>query len=207
VIANFVRRPVGALEIAADVVRLLGLVSVIVAAVWWEPTDAGVLALVLPALLLPRFVGVHPAFDVVYGTVLLVAAWSNVFDLYTRIPWWDLAVHFTCTGVVAAIVSLLLARLGVIAAPRSPDVTLVAAVVLTTLFGLAASGVWEMIEWFGKEFVSGDIFVEYDDTIGDMAIGGFGALLAGFALALLPLHRYRSPDALDRRNAERLPVG
>jgi hypothetical protein len=204
VIPNFLRRPVGALEIAADVVRILGLLSVVAAAIGWEPTDAGVLALVLPAILLPRFIGVHPGFDIVFGVVLLVAAWSNVFDLYTLISWWDLAVHFACTGVVAILVSLLLARVGVIASPRSPDVTLASSLVLTTLFGLAASAVWEMIEWLGKEFVSSDIFVEYDDTIGDMAIGGLGALVAGFAIAALPLHRYRSPDATDRRRAERL---
>lgn len=206
-IATFLRRPVGPLEIAADGVRVLAFVSVIAAAIWWEPTDAGVLALALPAVLLPRFVGVHPGFDVVYGLVILVAAWSNVFDLYTIIGWWDLAVHFTCTGVVAILVSLLLARLGVIAAPRSPDVTVASTLVLTTIIGLAASAVWEMVEWIGKEFVSSEIFVEYDDTIGDMAVGGFGALAAGLALALLPLHRYRSPDADDRRRAERLAIG
>ncbi|RUR01708.1 hypothetical protein [Labedella endophytica] len=206
-IANFLRRPVGAVEILADVVRLVGLLSVLVAFIWWEPTDAGVLALVLPALLLPRFIGVHPGFDVVYGVILLVAGWSNVFDLYTSISWWDLAVHVACTGVVAVLVFLLLARLGIIASPRGSDVTVASTIVLTTIFGLAASAVWEMIEWLGKEFVSSDIFVEYDDTIGDMAVGGLGALAAGVALALLPLHRYRSPDARDRRRAERLRVG
>lgn len=206
-IANFLRRPIGPLEFTADAVRLVGLLSVIVAAVWWEPTDAGVLALALPAILLPRFIGVHPGFDIVYGAIILVAAWSSVFDLYTSIAWWDLAVHFACTGVVAALVSLLLARLGIIAAPRSRDVTVAATLVLTTVIGLAASAVWEMIEWIGKEFVSDDIFVAYDDTIGDMAIGGLGALVAGFALALLPLHRYRSPDAADRRRADRLTLG
>ena len=139
--------------------------------------------------------------------VLLVAAWSNVFDLYTRISWWDLAVHFTCTGVVAVLVSLLLARLGIVAAPRSRELTVIATIVLTTLFGLAASAVWEMIEWLGKEFVSSDIFVEYNDTIGDMAVGGLGALVAGVALAVLPLHRYREPDARDRRRADRLRIG
>lgn len=206
-IENFLRRPVGTGELLADAVRVAGVLSVLAAALWWSATDAGVLALVLPALLLPRFVGVHPAFDVVYGVVLLIAAWSNVFDLYTTISWWDLAVHFTCTGVVAALLAMLLARLGIVSAPRNPDMTLTAAVVLATLFGLAASAVWEMIEWVGKEFVSSDIFVEYRDTIGDMAVGGLGAFVAGFALARLPLHRYRSPDARDRRRAERITLG
>jgi hypothetical protein len=192
VIANFLRPPRGAGEWIADSVRVLGALSVIAAFLWWSITDAGVLALVLPALLLPRFVGVHPLFDTVYGVTLLVAAWSNVFDLYTSIWWWDIVVHFVCTAVVAVMVYLLLARLRMLVSPADRTFTLGAAVVLTTAFGLAGSAVWEMVEWLGKTFISTDIFVAYDDTIGDMAIGGLGALCAGLALWFLPLHRSRA---------------
>ncbi|RWZ52994.1 hypothetical protein ELQ90_03420 [Labedella phragmitis] len=182
-IENFLRRPHGRTALAADVVRVLGLLSVVAAAVWWSATDAGVLALVLPALLLPRFIAARPLVDLVYGIVLLVAAWSNVFDLYTSISWWDLAVHLACTGVVAAMLFLLLTRVEIITAPASGPAAAAVPIVLTALIGLAASAVWEMIEWLGKAFVSDDIFVAYDDTIADMAIGGLGALLAGVALA------------------------
>jgi hypothetical protein len=78
--------------------------------------------------------------------------------------------------------------------PADRTFTLGAAVVLTTAFGLAGSAVWEMVEWLGKTFISTDIFVAYDDTIGDMAVGGLGALCAGLALWLLPLHRGRAQD-------------
>ncbi|MCS5713962.1 hypothetical protein NVV95_05290 [Herbiconiux sp. CPCC 205716] len=178
-IQNFLRPPHGAAEWAADAVRVLALLSVVAAFVWWEPTDAGVLALVFPGVVLPRFVGVHPLFDIGYGVVLLVAAWSNVFDLYTRIWWWDIAVHLVATGVVAVLAFLLVARLGLVA--LSPG----ARVVLCAAFGLAASALWEMVEWLGKTFVSSSIFVTYDDTIGDMAVGGVGALGAGVVLAVL----------------------
>jgi len=194
-IGTFLRRPHGAGEVTADLVRLLGLVSVVVAGLWWSPTDAGVLALVLPGLLLPRFVGVNPLFDVAFGVVLLVAGWSNVFDLYTAVAWWDLVVHFACTGVSAAMVYLLLARLEIITDPQSRRFTFAIALVLTTCIGLAASAVWEMVEWLGHTFVSREIFVAYDDTIGDMTIGGVGALLAGLALKALPLHRARLHDS------------
>jgi hypothetical protein len=189
VIETFLRRPHGPAEYTADAVRVLGLVSVVAAFVWWSATDAGVLALVLPGLLLPRFVGVQPVFDVVFGVTLLVAAWSNVFDLYTTVSWWDLVVHFVCTGVIAAMAYLLLARLGMLVPPQAPGFTLAAALVLTTCLGLAGSAVWEMVEWLGKTFISSEIFVAYDDTIGDMAVGGLGALVAGVALGTLPLHR------------------
>jgi hypothetical protein len=194
VIETFLRPPRGALAVAADAVRVLGLLSVVAAFVWWSLTDAGVLALVLPALLLPRFVGVHPAFEIGYGVALLVAAWSNVFDLYTSIWWWDILVHFVCTGVIAVMAYLLLARVRMLVPPDSPGFTLAHALVLCTALGLAASALWEMVEWLGKTYISSAIFVAYDDTIGDLAVGGLGALVAGAALRLLPLGRGPAPD-------------
>lgn len=184
---NFLRPPHGAAEWFADAMRALALVSVVAAFIWWEPTDAGVLALVLPGVVLPRFVGVHPLFDIVYSLVLLVAAWSNVFDLYTSIWWWDIAVHVTATGVVAVMAYLFFARLGMLVDPASRSFTLGTALVLCTALGLGASAVWEMVEWLGKTYISSSIFVAYDDTIGDMAVGGLGALIAGALLRALPL--------------------
>jgi hypothetical protein len=192
-IENFLRRPQTAAEVTADALRVAGLIGVLVAAVWWTPTDAGVLAFTLPGLLIPRFVGVRPWFDITYCVTLLVAAWSNVFDLYTRLVAWDLVVHLMCTGVLAAVLYLLLARLGIVADPDDERVPVVTAVITTTVIGLAVSALWEMVEWFGHAFLSDEIFVAYEDTIADLAIGGLGAVLAGFAIAYLPVWRRRSP--------------
>ena len=180
-IETFLRWPHGASAILADLLRLIGLVSVPVAAVFFEATDAGVLAFVLPALLLPRFIGVPSGFDIAYCTVLLVAAWSNVFDLYTSVVWWDIPVHFCCTGVIAVMLYLLLARVGVVPEPATGRRA--TAIVLTLALGLAVSALWEMVEWFGHAVISSAIFVEYNDTIGDMAVGGLGSLLAGALLS------------------------
>ncbi|MDO9397175.1 MAG: hypothetical protein Q7T71_11565 [Herbiconiux sp.] len=182
-IERFLRRPSGPGEVVADLLRMLGAVGVVVAAVWFSPTDAGVLAFVLPGLLLPRFLGARWGFDIAYCVTLLAAGWSNVLDLYTRVPWWDIVVHVACTGVIAAMVHLLLVRTGVIVEPPGPRAARVAPVVLTLMIGLAVSALWEMVEWFGKAFISASIFVAYDDTIGDMAVGGLGALAAGFVVA------------------------
>lgn len=190
-IENFLRLPQTGGEIVADAVRVLGVLSVVIAAIWFELTDAGVLAFALPGLLIPRFVGVRAGPDITFCLTLLVAAWSNVFDLYTRIAWWDLAVHFVCTGVVAAILYLLLSRLGVVPAPGRQAV--LGAVLLTAMLGLAMSAIWEMVEWIGHAYISEAIFVAYDDTIADMAVGGLGALLAGFAVSYVSLLR---PEAV-----------
>lgn len=181
-ITNFLRPPRTLGEWAADGIRVLGLVSVVVAAIGWQVTDAGVLAFALPALCVPRFLGMRPSADIVTGVVVLVAAWSNVIDLYTTVPDWDLLLHFAGTGVLTVCAMLALARFGALPAPRSADATAAGTVVVAVAVGLALSAVWEMVEWAGWLFISDEIFVGYQDTIGDMAIGGVGAAVAGLVL-------------------------
>jgi hypothetical protein len=192
VIEEFLRRPRTPAEYAADALRVIGAMGVVVAAVAFGATDAGVLAFVLPGLLLPRFLGARSGFDIVYCLLLLVAGWSNVLDLYTSIAWWDVAVHFACTGVIAAMLYLLLARLVIVAEPSDPRFTVASGIVLVTVIGLALSALWEMVEWFGHAVISSDIFVAYDDTIGDMAMGGLGSIAAGVVLATVRLTRRQS---------------
>ncbi|MCT1479130.1 hypothetical protein [Microbacterium sp. p3-SID336] len=186
---DFLRPPRTVAEYGADLIRVLGILSVLVAAIWSTATDAGILALALPALMLPRMLGMRGGADLAVGAIVLVAAASNVFDLYRSIPGWDLVVHFLCTGAIAATGYLVLARAGIVVpqgsaafAPRVP-------LVVCTTLGLAVSAVWEMIEWAGRTFVTDEIFVTYQDTIGDMALGGLGALAAGVVVASVHLER------------------
>ena len=196
-IRNFLRAPASPAALVADLIRVVGVVSIVVALVWFDLTDAGVLAFTLPGLLLPRFIGARPWFDITCQVTLLVAAWSNVFDLYTRIEWWDLLIHFLCTGVVAAMTYLLLADVKIVPAPGEPNFTVTTGMVITAAFGLALSAIWEMVEWLGHTFISSKIFVAYDDTIADMAVGAVGAICAGLAIAFLPLARQ------DHQHAEK----
>ncbi|MDZ8172566.1 hypothetical protein [Microbacterium xanthum] len=184
---NFLRPARTPTAVAADAVRVIGLMGVVVAFVLYEPTDAGILAFTLPGLMLPRFVAMRPAADLLFGVILLTAAWSNVYDLYTTVPAWDLVVHFAATGAITVATYLLLAHARVVApatghpgARRSP-------LVLSPIIGLAVSALWEMVEWAGREFVTDSIYVTYADTIGDMAIGAVGAASAGVLLAVMRL--------------------
>lgn len=178
-IDDFLRRPSGPVEFAADGVRALAAVSVLIAAIWFRVTDAGILALTLPVILLPRFLAAPAPFDLAFGLALLVAAWSNVLDLYTLVLGWDLLVHLVCTGLIAGLLYLMLDRARLVADHRR------SALVLTTVLALAAAAVWEMIEWFGQAVIDPSIYVTYDDTITDMAAGGVGGVLAGVAMTVL----------------------
>lgn len=186
-IARFLRRPTGVTEWAADTLRAVGVLSVAVAALGWTITDAGILALALPALFLPRFLGVRAGFDLGYGITVLVAAWSNVLDLYRTVEGWDLVVHFACTGVIALVLYVLAVRLRVVGHPGGGELPARIPLTVVPVTGLAISAVWEMIEWAGYTFVSEDIFVAYVDTIGDMAAGGLGAIAAGVVASRLRL--------------------
>jgi Predicted membrane protein (DUF2238) len=186
---NFLRAPQNAGDYTADLVRVIGLLGVIAAGIWWTWTDAGILALALPAVLVPRSLGTRAWFDITFGVVVLAAAWSNVLDLYTTVPGWDTVLHFTCTGLIATVAYLLLARVGIVPPARDATVGRRSAIVLGVIIALAASAIWELVEWAGYTFVSDDIFVAYADTIGDMAAGGLGGLAGGLLLAFLPIVR------------------
>jgi hypothetical protein len=187
-IEDFLRPPASVAEWFADAIRAIGVLSVLAAAVWWSMTDAGILALALPALLAPRFAGTRPTLDAGFGALVLIAAWSNVLDLYTTIPGWDLAVHFAATGAIATVLFVILARLQVVETGMRARVPLV----LIPALGLALSALWEMVEWAGKTFITDEIFVTYQDTIGDMAFGGLGALSAGWIATRVRLVRIRT---------------
>lgn len=195
--AHFLRPPETLWEWVADGIRVIGLLSVIAAFAWWTVTDAGILALALPALLVPRLLGSTAGFDVVYGVTVLVAAWSNVIDLYRSVAWWDILVHVVATGLIAAALHLAFQRFRIAPGPDAPGR---ATVVLVTIIGLAISAVWEMIEWLGKTFLAPDIFVTYQDTIGDMAVGGLGSLLVGILLTRITIDR-AATSAADRKES------
>ena len=186
-IDRFLAPPRGAGAWTADAVRLLGLLGVLAAFLWWAPGDGGIVALSMLALVVPRFAGVRPGFDIAFCVTVLVAAWSNVLDLYESLAVWDLVVHVVCTGMLATMAYVVLARLGIVPVPLADGTRRATPVVLVTVLGLALSAVWEMLEWAGRTLIAPDIFVTYQDTIGDMAAGGLGAVVAGFVVSRVGL--------------------
>ena len=167
--------------VPADLVRVAGAVSLVVALVWRGPVDAALMALVLGGLMVPRVLGAPQPLDVAYGAALIVAAWCGALDVYQAVWWSDLALHLVATGLVAAIAYLALVRRGAVPDPRGPHGPR-GVVVVTTALGLGLSVLWEIAEYLGNKHVDPTIYVEYADTIEDMAIGGLGSAVAGLAL-------------------------
>ncbi len=198
-IQNFLRPPQTVAEIAADGVRVLGVVSVVVAVVWFTLLDAGVVAFALPALMIPRFLALRAGYDIAIGVSVLVAAWSNVFGLYRSVPGWDLVVHGVASAAIALMVLVLLDELDVLRNPAESRHPLVAGLVLGGGLALALGSLWEMVEWFGRNVITDDIYVTYNDTIADLAADGIGGLAAGAAVALTRVtRRDRAPVSAKR---------
>jgi hypothetical protein len=186
IIANVTRPPSGAGELAADITRVLGLVSTAVAAVALSFPDFAMFALILFGLSLARALRLRPALDVAFCATLLVAGWSSTLDLYTTVPGWDLLVHFVANGVIAAVAFLLYTAASASARGMAArGMSRGDVVLLTTSFGLALAAIWEMAEWAGHTYIDSTIYVEYADTIGDMVAGGLGAVLAGLLMRFL----------------------
>ena len=182
---NLKRPPRTAAEWIADAVRAAAIVGVLVAAFTLPATDTAVLSMTLPAVMLSRMLGLRAGVDLAVCVTVIVAAGSNVIDLYRAWTGWDLVVHAVCTGVLAAVALVVLDDTGTVARTgrrRTP-------VVVATIAGLALSAVWEMVEWFGYRFITDSIFVTYDDTIGDMVAGGIGAFAVGILASRFRLTR------------------
>ena len=182
-VETFLRLPRDAAEFLADALRVMGLISGVVAGVAHGPLQFAVFGLVALGLVLPRFLGVRPALDITTALVLLVAAWANALDLYVLTPPIDIPVHLLLNGVIAALAVVLFQRVDLL--PALPPRALV---LVTVAVGVTAGVLWELGEWAGNRFLDPSILVGYDDTIGDLVVGGMGALLAGLAMPWVTAH-------------------
>jgi hypothetical protein len=196
---TFRRPPESPAEFAADGVRVLGVLSLAIALVLFGAQAIAAFSLVIVGQMVPRMLGMRPGLDITIGVVLLVAGWSNVLNLYTTVPGWDLLVHFFANGFAAAMLYLLFVRLT--GGPHGPPVvrTSPTVVILTTAFGLSVGVLWELFEWLAHR-VDETVFVAYNDTIGDLTAGGLGSLLAGFTMTFLA-----APARSPRRTSTLVP--
>ncbi|AZZ47838.1 hypothetical protein C5C31_03300 [Rathayibacter rathayi] len=178
-VKTFLQSPRTRGEWTADGIRAVGAASIVAASIGWTLIDVAVLALAAIGLALPRFLGIRPALDAAFGVALLVASWSSVLGLYEAWPQWDLVVHCVLNGLIAAVAYIVAARAGVVPTVSGERGPLAPAVVLCACFGTTAGVLWEWGEWAGHRFIDSSIVVGYEDTLGDLAAGALGSVLAG----------------------------
>jgi hypothetical protein len=174
-------------RLAADVVRVVGVLSFLGALGTGKGVAAALFALVLLGLTLLRLL-TRPGIDVATGAMLVAAAWASLLDLYVRFSWLDVPVHVLATGLGAAALFEALVTVGVLTAATAtyPRRARLGAAVVVVALGLALGVLWELGEWYGHSRVDDRIQVGYGDTLGDLVAGGAGALVAALVVARLP---------------------
>lgn len=190
--------------IAADLLRLVGLVLVPVAGWVAGWPAAAALFLVFGAQWLMRWLAGGTALDWVGQPVLLAAGWFSATGAYHRVPGLDMAMHVATTAVVALLVGVVV-RFGIRRRLDRQDPAQADHLLATTrqtigrgiawlMLASAATALgvlWEVGEWIGYTFINEEIGVGYHDTIGDLAANTVGALLGAW-------FGTRSPDTSPR---------
>lgn len=177
---------VGSVLVGADVLRGAALVSVVAGAASYGWVGFALFFLVLGATMLPRALGAPAALDASYCLSLLLGAWAAQLDWYLAISWLDLVAHAVATGLIAAMAHLALVLVGAVPALDGPSRLprgRLGAGVLTATAGVTLALVWELLEWAGHTWVDERIQVGYADTLGDLAAGSVGAVVAGVLVA------------------------
>jgi hypothetical protein len=107
----------------------------------------------------------------------LIDVTGNTLNLYDTIVWWDDANHCVNWFLLCAGIGVLLLR-----APVSPAWAL--GVLVAGIGALLAVG-WELGEWYTFIRHGTELATAYEDTLGDLALGCLGAVLAGVVVARL----------------------
>lgn len=108
----------------------------------------------------------------------LIDLLGNRLNLFDTVSWWDDAMHFILWGLLTA---------GVLLAFATPTLSRGLTAFVALGFGTTAAVVWEVGEYVAFVRSSPELQSAYTDTLGDLALGTLGALLAG--LIIYPLRR------------------
>ena len=166
--------------VPVDLLRLVAAVSVVVGTLWWGFIGFALFMLVLGGSMIPRTLRTPAPLDVAYCTTLLLGAWAAMLDWYVAVSWLDVVVHAAMTGLVGAIGYAALERVGLF----GDGMTRAGVVVVGSALATTLALLWEMGEWFGHTVLDDRIQVGYEDTLGDLAAGLLGAVVAALLLAV-----------------------
>jgi hypothetical protein len=120
------------------------------------------------------------ALDTLLVLPFLIDTAGNALDLYDSISWWDDANHFFNWGLLVAAFGQLLVRL---------PVGRLEAYALAVGFGAVTAVLWEFGEYLAFIRNSSELDTAYTDTLGDLALGLTGSVVAATATVTLAWRR------------------
>lgn len=175
--------------VAGDAVRAVALLSLLIAAWRWGPVGAALFLLVLGGSVVPRALRAGSVLDIACATTFLVAAWAAQLDWYVAVGWLDVAVHAVATGLLAVLALRVLLTWG--GAGRTTDLGTWVLGTVVVGAGAVLALLWELGEWFGHTRLDPRIQVGYGDTLGDLAAGLAGSLVAAVVVVRVSDRRRR----------------
>ena len=115
--------------------------------------------------------------DILLTLPFLIDTAGNALDLYDTIEWWDDANHFVNWALLSGAVGVLAWR---------SRIAFRETLALVVGFGAVTAILWEVGEYYAFIRDSPELATAYTDTLGDLALGLAGSVLAGLAAALAP---------------------
>lgn len=100
---------------------------------------------------------------------------GNVLDLYS-LWWFDDVAHFLNWWILVSAFALAL---------RRTQLSLLTSWSIAVGFGAATEILWELGEWSVMKLGSSGLQLTYEDTIGDLALGGLGTLLGATLVSVV----------------------
>ena len=122
------------------------------------------------------------AADILLTLPFLIDTAGNALDFYDTIPWWDDVNHLVNWALLSGAVGALAWRNHI-----RPWQTLA----FVVGFGADTAILWEIAEYFAFIRFIEELETAYVDTLGGMALGLTGSVVAGLAATLIP-HRQRA---------------
>jgi hypothetical protein len=129
------------------------------------------------------------AIDILLVLPFLIDTLGNTLNLYDTISWWDDVNHFFNWGILTAAFGQLLVRL-----PLERWV----AFCLAVGFGGVTAILWEFGEYFAFIRNSPELRTAYEDTLGDMALGLSGSVVAAALTVTVMWPRVARADPHDQ---------
>ena len=148
-------------------------------AFFWRLCTYPLASLIIPVVWSVRYRDASYPFasDILLTLPFLIDTAGNALDLYDTINWWDDANHLVNWALLSGAVGVLAWRCGV---PRLPTVAYVVG------FGATTAILWEVAEYYAFIRNSPELATAYTDTLGDLALGLTGSVVAGVIFGALP---------------------
>ncbi len=148
-------------------------------AFFWRLMTYPVATLVIPVVWTVRYrTTAYPyASDILLTLPFLIDTAGNALDLYDTVEWWDDANHLVNWALLSGAVGVLARRNGV---GRWSTLAFVVG------FGASTAILWEVAEYYAFIRRSPELDTAYTDTLGDLALGLTGSVVAGLLSSMLP---------------------